>query len=248
MHDEHNMSKKHQVWWASLHLPFHISLVLMLEGANQFIIWRRVSESITKGLYKVVSVLDKLPDPPTSQQVSDGLKDVVLGFLKDYEPAEVLETYNAVNETLTDIAELPQYLWESDDLAADDENLAHWTNDLLELSYTMMNAVYNKFGIEAEVESTEESGATTDAEHNEYVQVQALEALDKRYMLVVRYPLIRSREHMSGLMQANTARNSLSTHLSVLVLFCCSSPSCTSSRSETGGLRSTSSELSSASV
>jgi hypothetical protein len=185
MHDEHNMSVQHQVWWTSLHLPFHITLVLLLEGSNQAIIWARVAETVKTSLQKMIDVVDKLPDIPTSEQVSDALGNVVKPFLKKYQPAEVLETWSAVNETLAHIAELPEYIWSEESIPDDDENMVHWANDLLELCYTMVNAVYNSFGIEAEVE--DEHG-TESAEQNEHLQAQALEALNQRFRLVVSGP------------------------------------------------------------
>lgn len=33
--------------WASLHFPFHLALVLLVEGASQFVIWRQVVEVVS---------------------------------------------------------------------------------------------------------------------------------------------------------------------------------------------------------
>ena len=35
-----------QELWAFLHFPFHLALVLMVEGAAQFIVWRKVVEVV----------------------------------------------------------------------------------------------------------------------------------------------------------------------------------------------------------
>jgi hypothetical protein len=32
--------------WAFLHFPFHLALVLLMEGAAQFILWRKVVEVV----------------------------------------------------------------------------------------------------------------------------------------------------------------------------------------------------------
>lgn len=32
--------------WAFLHFPFHLALVLLVEGAAQFIVWRKVVEVV----------------------------------------------------------------------------------------------------------------------------------------------------------------------------------------------------------
>ena len=35
--------------WAFLHFPFHLALVLLVEGAAQFIVWRKVVEVVRYG-------------------------------------------------------------------------------------------------------------------------------------------------------------------------------------------------------
>ncbi|KAF3021630.1 hypothetical protein E8E14_014093 [Neopestalotiopsis sp. 37M] len=184
MHEEDSMSTRHQVWWAALHLPFHIALVLLLEGSNQFVIWARVQEGVAVAISKLVSVRDKLPDEPTSAQVSQALGDVVKPFITKYQPADVLEAWQGVNKSLTDIAELPNSLWTEEHSSADEADYEHWMSELQELLYTMVNAVYNAFGIEAEVET--ETGAATE-EHGEYVQTQATHAIGLRFSLVFVY-------------------------------------------------------------
>ncbi|KAI1879576.1 hypothetical protein JX265_002530 [Neoarthrinium moseri] len=184
MHEEHSMSVRHQVWWAALHMPFHISLVLLLEGANQFVIWARVLEQVDAAIKKLVSVTDKLPDNPASPEVSEALGDVVKPFITKYQPADVLETWQGLNETLSNISELPNYLWSSNSTYTDDDpNYIHFTNDLLELLYTMVNSIYNAFGIEAESQAE----AAEHGEHAAYVQAQATQAIGQRFQLVFIY-------------------------------------------------------------
>ncbi|KAI0128964.1 hypothetical protein BJ170DRAFT_355338 [Xylariales sp. AK1849] len=184
MQEEHSMSKRHQVWWAGLHLPFHISLVLLLEGSNQFIIWARVSESVDAAVTKLLQVKDSVSDSPTSAEVSDALGKIVKPFITKYQPAEVLETWIGVNETLADISNLPDYLWTDDNVSEDDPELVHWWNYVLELLYTMVNSIYNAFDIEA---PEEETGSENLAEHGEYVQTRATQALGNRFKLVFIY-------------------------------------------------------------
>lgn len=176
------MSVRHQVWWAALHLPFHIGLVLLLEGSNQFVIWARITESIESAIDKLVSVGDKLPDEPTSAQVAKALGDVVKPFITKYQPADVLETWQGVNNTLADIKSLPDSLWAGEGISEDDPDYVHWANDVQELTNTMVNSIYNAFGIEAQVET----GAAQDpGDHGKYVQTQATHAISRRFSLVV---------------------------------------------------------------
>jgi hypothetical protein len=54
---EHFGTIRQQIW-AFLHFPFHLSLVLLMEGINQFVIYRHVTEDIDS----IFGPLDALPD------------------------------------------------------------------------------------------------------------------------------------------------------------------------------------------
>ncbi|KAL7627936.1 hypothetical protein AAE478_002131 [Parahypoxylon ruwenzoriense] len=179
MHEEHSMSKRHQVWWTSLHLPFHIALTLLLEGANQFIVWARITESTQAAIDKVVQAQFNLPENFSSQDISDALKNVVEPFLKKYQPADVIETWESVRETLADIASIPDSFWR-EDTPSDDSIEKEWVNDVYELINTMINAVYNAFEIEAP--EGEEKGTK-----DEHWQSEAVVAVARRFILVYIY-------------------------------------------------------------
>ncbi|KAI1206517.1 uncharacterized protein F4807DRAFT_233708 [Annulohypoxylon truncatum] len=180
MHDEHSMSKRHQVWWTSLHLPFHIALVLLLEGASQFVVWARIVESANSIIAKVIATEEKtLTGNPTSEEVAEKLSDLVLPFLTKYQPLDVLETMQSVNETLKEIADMPDSFWSSDP-SPDDSMLERYLNDLAELTNTMINAIYNAFGFNPPEEQEE-------LPKTEYWQTAAAVASAKRFILVYIY-------------------------------------------------------------
>ncbi|KAI1460386.1 hypothetical protein F4805DRAFT_417368 [Annulohypoxylon moriforme] len=179
-HEEHSMSKRHQVWWTSMHLPFHIALVLLLEGASQFVVWARIVESTNSVISKVLETEQKaLTSDPTSEEVSKSLGDLVIPFLTKYQPLDVIETMKSVNETLEEIADMPDSFWNSDP-SPDDSTLEHYLNDLAELTNTMINAVYNAFGFNPPEE--QESMPKT-----EFWQTAAAVASAKRFILVYIY-------------------------------------------------------------
>lgn len=162
----------------ALHLPFHIALVLLLEGASQFIIWARIVESANSIINKVLATEQKaLTGDPTSEEVSKKLGDLVIPFLNKYQPLDVLETMKSVNETLEEIADMPDSFWSSDP-SPDDSKLQHYLSDLAELTNTMINAIYNAFGFNPP-EDQEEMPKT------EFWQTQAAVASAKRFILVV---------------------------------------------------------------
>ncbi|KAI0172162.1 bacterial low temperature requirement A protein-domain-containing protein [Hypoxylon sp. FL1284] len=176
MHDEHSMSKRYQVWWTSLHLPFHIALILLLEGANQCIVWARVSESATAALQKVISAVTKvLNNDPTSQQVSDSLKNQIDPFLKEYPPADVLDTSESVNNLLAHIANFPDSVWAH----PESDTQEHFNSDVTELLNTMISAVYNAFDI-----APPEDANPTKAEH---WQSEIVNGIVRRFLLIYVY-------------------------------------------------------------
>ncbi|KAF3061119.1 hypothetical protein GL218_03734 [Daldinia childiae] len=178
MHDEHSMSRRHQVLWTAVHLPFHIALTLLVEGANQFIVWARILETSNAALSKVVNLQIQFVDM-TSEEVSEKLASVIQPFLEKYQPADVLETMDSVNETLEHIADMPDSFWKEDS-HPDNSTLVHYQNDLIDLMNTMLNAVYNAF----EIDPPEGEG---DGPKPEYWQSEAAVAVAKRFRLVYIY-------------------------------------------------------------
>ncbi|KAI1386763.1 uncharacterized protein F4822DRAFT_325776 [Hypoxylon trugodes] len=178
MHEEHSMSKRHQVWWTALHLPFHIALVLLLEAASQFVVWARIIESANAAVKKINDALEGLEKPYESEELSETLAGVIEPFLEKYQPLDAIDTWKSVNETLADIADIPNSLWEStpDD---DDPIYVRFQTDLNELAYAMLNAVYNAFGIEAPEEE--------DIPKDRFWQSEAVIEIAKRFILVFIY-------------------------------------------------------------
>ncbi|KAI1470912.1 uncharacterized protein F4812DRAFT_419442 [Daldinia caldariorum] len=178
MHDEHSMSRRHQVMWTVVHLPFHIALTLLVEGANQFIVWARILETSNAALSKVVDLQSKFVDM-TSKEVSEKLASVIKPFLEKYQPADVEETMDSVNETLEHIADIPNSFWKEGS-TPDSSTLVHYQNDLIDLMNTMVNAVYTAFEIEPP--EGEDNGPKP-----EYWQSEAAVAVAKRFRLVYIY-------------------------------------------------------------
>ncbi|XXG98874.1 hypothetical protein Hte_005204 [Hypoxylon texense] len=177
MHDEHSMSKRYQVWWTSLHLPFHIALTLLLEGANQCIVWARVYESATAAVEKVVKAAEEvLADDPTSQKVSDSIKDIIEPFLQKYQPLDPLEAWESVRDLLGEIASIPDSFWKD----PDESTKEHFDADTTELLNTMVNAVYNAF----EIAPPEED---KDATQPEFQQSEIAMSIVRRFILIYIY-------------------------------------------------------------
>ncbi|KAK7749974.1 hypothetical protein SLS62_008083 [Diatrype stigma] len=172
------MFEAHQVWWAVIHLPFHIALVLMLEGVMQFVSYVRIMETVNSSMQQLENASVYLEDAPTSKEVSETLGDIVYNFLEEYPPPEILETYERTNETLEHIAEIDDSFWDDSNYSPDNPVYVEWSKDVADLYSTMVNAVFYAFGIEQPGE--EESGATG---HEDHVELQTTLAISERYRL-----------------------------------------------------------------
>jgi hypothetical protein len=184
MHED-GMSVHHQVSWTSMHLPFHIALVLFLEGANQFILWARLKESINTAVQILVAPFDSgSVEGLSSKAVSKMIGEVVYKFLAKYPPNDMIEVYDSVGEKLGDISELPDSLWDGSE---DSEAMSQLTQNVEELGYTMVNAIYHAFGIDAEEEDKEASNIMLESEDDgtPYMASEVNSAIQKRFRLVV---------------------------------------------------------------
>jgi hypothetical protein len=208
MHKEQGnaLYEAHQVWWAWAHLPFHVALVLLLEGSNQFVIWARMLEDVGKAFDTLMKSQSDLPDDYTSTDVSEAFGDAVFYWLQKYTPEDVIETYESVNETLEHIAEIPNSFWTDSEVTEDSEIYQHFLGDVAELYSAMVNAVFNAFDI---VAPEPEEGEASNASYNE---MQDTRAITDRFVLIV------SSRVLPSLWDVANSTPSLSTLLPVLVL------------------------------
>jgi hypothetical protein len=78
---EHFGTIRQQIW-AFLHFPFHMALVLLMEGINQFVIWRHTVEILNE----VFGPIFSLPDNATAAQYFDTVNQTVFGTLYIFWP------------------------------------------------------------------------------------------------------------------------------------------------------------------
>jgi len=180
MHEEqgHAMYEAHQIWWASLHLPFHISLVLLLEGASQFVIWFRVLEDATKMTTSLSEAPDKIADL-TSDSLIKAYEDVVYKWLKKYPPADPIETYADVKKIFKELDTVGDALFAaSSEDHIDPNHYQEFIDNVAELSFTLQNSIFYAFGIAAP-ESVEGSTSVDNIEFHSAM------AIARRFVLIV---------------------------------------------------------------
>jgi hypothetical protein len=78
---EHFGTIRQQIW-AFLHFPFHMALVLLMEGINQFVIWRHAVEVLAS----VFGPIDALSDTATIAQYFDVVNQTVYDTLYTFWP------------------------------------------------------------------------------------------------------------------------------------------------------------------
>ena len=183
IHEGHHnaMCESHQVWWASVHLPFHVALVLLLEGSIQFVSWRRILQTIQASIRKLEGSLTQLKSP-TSKDVSNALSSVIYPFLQQYKPPDAYETYQDVRDTLENVAKIDDDFWTQSNYTLSNPVFKEFTDDVRELSSTMANAIYYAFGIELPEEDDDAAGQGLVY----HIEEDATEAISKRFGLIVR--------------------------------------------------------------
>jgi hypothetical protein len=152
---EHFGTIRQQIW-TFLHFPFHIALVLMMEGINQFVSWRHVIEYVNT----VFDPIYNLPDNATNETIYEAWNTSIQSIgntvpLTDEQWFTVTDDWNntfypptAVNVTLE-----------------------QYTNNTLEILSILWESIFNGYGFEPPVsgDGTEEA-ITTIAQFNDKVQ------------------------------------------------------------------------------
>ncbi|KAL6817573.1 hypothetical protein V8C40DRAFT_76136 [Trichoderma camerunense] len=190
-----------QMLWTLIHFPFHLALVLFMQGFTQFIQWS-----------KVIDVLNNLStnwiifDPAklahtTSEKVQQNLTAELNKFENLYPPTYV-ETIELIQEALGNITDISNSFWPNwgkaltnDDYELpDDENTVIFYNLFTSLLNAMENSVFAVFEIdlqkEALKEEREKGGSGEEQQSLSQNGAQIDEATWERYNLVFTYGYI----------------------------------------------------------
>ena len=118
--------------WALMHLPFHIALVLFLEGTSRFVTWRNGLEQMD---YLDYEIYNYYYTTNTTADLADTLNSFSGGLLDIYEsPAKY---YTDASKYIEDLANQTDILSDSTYTDVDD------------LSYTLIEAMFKFFNIKA---------------------------------------------------------------------------------------------------
>ncbi|PTB73815.1 hypothetical protein M440DRAFT_1440744 [Trichoderma longibrachiatum ATCC 18648] len=154
-----------QMLWVSWHLPFHIALVLLLEGANQFIAWSQALQSIKSAAQSIADITHELPSSPSTKEVVQALNETVTEFLESYPPEDEVAAWEDVERTYKSLLTLPNSFWaESGQLANNDPEMVRWLNGTRDLAQTVFNGIFASFSLVAPADEPESTDVQSAAE------------------------------------------------------------------------------------
>lgn len=183
-----------QIVWTVLHFPFHLSLVLFMQGFTQFIQWSKVIDVITH-----LSVNWIVEDPlaledTTSVEVQKNITEELNEFFELYHP-EYSDTNDLINDALGNITAIPNSFWsklskaelEPDFNLPNDTTTDLFQNIMESLQTAMYNSIFSTFEIdlEGEINKENEEHGTEETSSNAQFASQVSDETFERYELVV---------------------------------------------------------------
>lgn len=146
--------------WVLLHLPFHIALVLLVEGGNQFIVWRRAIEAIDSAADTLENAAKGFQGLLDTSEIVDRIRSPIMGLLRSYEPSDEMATWHDVHEAFSDMESIPDDFWAVYEQLSDQHPLKkRWLEDISTLVSAVFNGINNAF----EISDTDDELVTTSA-------------------------------------------------------------------------------------
>ncbi|KAI8716194.1 hypothetical protein NCS52_00912500 [Fusarium sp. LHS14.1] len=191
--DHHShMSPIKTAIWTVLHLPFHIAVVLTVEGCGQWITWRRTMEAIIEALFSLADGLNKgLTAGKGGQGVVDALDVALSNTYKTYTFSA--KTVITMSQELEKIAGLPESYWESFDIDRFSNNPT--ANDTAfdsayaTLQGSLINGVFGTYGLttSSKAKTQADAASQTDKFRGEEI---AMNAVEDRLVMILAYVFV----------------------------------------------------------
>lgn len=200
-------------FWVALHFPFHLALVLFMQGFTQMLIWGKIARQLQRAFdfADPTNDVDVVSGHATTLSVSTSVNASVQQFLDDY-PAKLESTGQVINEALKNISSLPDTFWPVVARVANDntensiENLTDTDRSNFEklfysgytLAASMANNVFRAFNTEVSGE-IESKNKALEGQDRQGFQFKLQEGNWSRYGLVVSlmHPLARAVADMN---------------------------------------------------
>lgn len=132
------MNRKHfgsirQEIWAFLHFPFHLAVILLVEGTAQFIVWRKVVEVIRSVNQEFTEALNQFTET-SSEALSLLLGNVTNDVFNEFTP-EFTHTFSDAQKQLDNIGNATF-------------NSTEQLNDISTLFSVIQDSLFDNFGID----------------------------------------------------------------------------------------------------
>lgn len=178
--------------WTILHLPYHIAIVLTVEGSGQWITWRRTWEAMNEA---ISSFTDGFLQGVSSGKGGQGVYDTVLETLQKSYDTYTFSTKAVVTmgEELEKIPTFPDSYWNSFDV---DRFMSNPTaNDtavkkiFATVQGALVNSVFSTYGLttSSKAKAQAEAASETDKLNGEDLATEAV--LDRLVMIVSSDPI-----------------------------------------------------------
>lgn len=191
-----------QQFWAALHLPLHLALVLHLRSFTQWLLWSSMWNQFSRLLDFSDPSEDAFLSNTTSIAVRDSINASVQAFLHDY-PAKTMEAMETINDALTNLTTIPNTFWSSlahysktKDLqgeiwrSSNPQGFLTFAHSSFYLVTTLGNILFQSFGIELQGEIAAGNSSGQQELQGGALQFRVRERTWARCRLVVCHPLI----------------------------------------------------------
>ncbi|RMJ09410.1 hypothetical protein CDV36_010953 [Fusarium kuroshium] len=185
--DHHShMSPIRTALWTILHLPYHIAVVLTVEGCGQWITTRRTFEALTEAMNSFWAGFEKaLTSNATGQSISTALAATLEKAYETY--TFNVKTVNIMNMELDKLVEFPDSYWKSFDLNRALSNPVGNDTAVAEVIATiegsLINGIFGTYGLTTSSKAKALAEGQTDALTSEVVGIAAV--IDRLSMIFI---------------------------------------------------------------
>ncbi|KAM3514788.1 hypothetical protein MY11210_001629 [Beauveria gryllotalpidicola] len=190
--------------WVALHFPFHLALVLFMQGFTQMLIWGKIAKQLRRAFdfADPTNDVDVVSGHATTLSVSRSVNASVQAFIGDY-PSQLESTSEVIDAALGNISSLPDSFWPVVARVANDRgdtsfanltaaelgNFEKLYNSGLSLAVSMANNVFRAFNTEVSGE-IESKNKALEGQDRQGFQFKLQQDNWSRYGLVFAYTYI----------------------------------------------------------
>lgn len=210
MHHHNQMSASNQAYWALVHLPFHIALVLLAEGGNQWVVWWRFMEAIHGAGAALETAARVGMKTLSTNTVVTSLRVTAQAMMWEYvgDPKKFESATKNLNTALESLEDIPDAFWASVHPSSDKESYETWAEAYLAITSTVMNTISDAFDISVAVEDEDDPSAYSLGA----AELAATKKTLDRLQLIVRSVLHHNPSSL-------TVRNQISNCVNLVLIF-----------------------------